>query len=292
VRRVHAVLSSAVTSARRHRLIGYNPAADVDLPRAEKAKVEPWEPAELARFLDFVARHRLGALFEVMALTGLRRGEALALRWRDVDLVEARLIVRRQLVQVGARSVEGVVKTRSGEQRVVDLGDRAVGALMAQRIAQDLERETWGSGYRDHDRVFAREDGTDLSPEMVTKTFARLVRRAGLRPQRLHDLRHLQASLMIAAGVDIAVVSKRLGHSQISVTSDTYGHLVGRAGRQAAVAAEALIPRSAPTTPPHLARSGSGRPSESWTVQVKGGAPPGTRTPNPLIKSQLLCQLS
>ena len=299
IRRVHAVLSSALGSAKRARLIAYNPAADVDLPRISKAKVEPWEPEELGRFLDSAGTHRLGALFELMAFTGLRRGEALALRWADVDLVAARLTIRTQLVQVGSRVVEGVTKTPSGEQRVVDLGDRTVGVLMAQQIAQDAERSSWGSGYVDNDRVFAREDGSDLSPEYVTKTFGRLLKAAGLRKQRLHDLRHLSASLMIAGGVDIAVVSKRLGHSQISVTADLYSHLIARVGRQAADAAEGLVParrRPGHRARPHCAHMASETtkrlPPEGESRWSDDGAPSGTRTPNPLIKSQLLCQLS
>jgi integrase len=174
-----------MTSAQRHRLISYNPATDADLPRVEKEKVEPWEPEELAQFLDAAASHRLGCLFELMAFTGLRRGEALGLRWQDVELARARIVVRRQLVQVGSRAVAGPVKTRSGEQRIVDLGDRAVGVLMAQRIAQDRDRSILGAGYRDEGLVFAAPDGRELSPEFVTKTFTRLVGLSGVRRQRL-----------------------------------------------------------------------------------------------------------
>jgi integrase len=90
--------------------------------------------------------------------------------------------------------------------------------------------------------VFAREDGRDLSPGDVCKVFTRLVASSGLRRTRLHDLRHGAASLMLAGGADIAIVSKRLGHSSIRVTGDIYSHLLGGVGRQAAEAAEALVP--------------------------------------------------
>jgi len=98
------------------------------------------------------------------------------------------------------------------------------------------------AAYRDNGRVFAREDGSDVSPEAVTKTFRRLATATGLPTMRLHDLRHVAASLMISSGADIAVVSKRLGHSTIGVTSDLYGHLFASAGQAAADAAEALVP--------------------------------------------------
>ena len=257
IRRIHATLSSALTSARRARLITHNPAADVDLPALPRQKVRPWEPEELAAFLDAASAHRLGGLYEFMAFTGLRRGEACALRWDDVDLERGLLTVRTQLVQVGSGVVEGKPKTRSGEDRRVDLGSRTIGVLLAQQFMQDAERLAWGAAYIDGGRVFTREDGSDLAPEGVTKTFARLVKAAGLRPVRLHDLRHGAASLMIAGGVDLAVVSKRLGHSSLSITADTYSHLLAGIGRQAADAAESLVrPRAttidadAPTSRP------------------------------------------
>jgi len=168
------------------------------------------------------------------------------LRWSDVDLHRGVIVVRSQLVEVGGRAVEGRPKTRSGEDRRVDIGHRVIGALLAHRFAQDVERAAWGPGYRDDCRVFAREDGSDLVPSSVTKLFGSLTAAAGLRPVRLHDLRHGAASLMISAGVDVAVISKRLGHSSIRITADTYGHLLEGVGRAAAEAAEALIPQQSP----------------------------------------------
>lgn len=120
---------------------------------------------------------------------------------------------------------------------------------MAGVAQQDAERATWGAAPSDHGLVFAREHGTPIAPERVTKRFAQMVSAAGLRPIRLHDLRHGQASLMLAAGVPIAVLSKRLGHSTIALTSDTYSHLLQGVGRDAAERAAALVPR-APKAPP------------------------------------------
>ena len=119
---------------------------------------------------------------------------------------------------------------------------RRVRWLRMVQLAQDQERERWGAAYRDNGRVFAREDGSDLSPETVTKTFRRLATSMGLPTMRLHDLRHVASSLIISSGADIAVMSKRLGHSTIGVTSDLYGHLFASAGQAAADAAEALVP--------------------------------------------------
>ena len=187
----------------------------------------------------------------------------------------------------------------SGSDQCVDIGQRTIGALMAHRFAQEAERMQWGSGYTDNGRVFAREDGTDLSPGQVTKIFSRLAEAAGLRQVRLHDLRHGAASLMLAGGVDVAVVSKRMGHSSVRLTVDTYSHLLQSVGRRAADAAEALVrPRvttpapDAPTSRPQGPENDEAAPPREAKPLVDRGAPSGTRTPNPLIKSQLLCQLS
>jgi len=104
VRRIYATLRSALASAVRRRVVAYNAAADVDLPRTQRPKVRPWEPAGLGRFLDSLDGHPLAAVFELIAATGLRRGEALGLRWSDVDLDRARLVVRQQLLQVTSPS--------------------------------------------------------------------------------------------------------------------------------------------------------------------------------------------
>ncbi len=256
VRRIHAILRSALASAKRRRLVSYNAAIDVDVPAANSSHVEPWEPAELAVFLDHAITDRLGAIYEVLAFTGLRRGEACALRWSDIDLEHGVITVRTNLVSVGGPVVEGLPKTRKGERRV-DIGDRTIGALMVHKLGQDAQRAYVGSGWRGTtDRVFTRPDGSDVSPDHVSAVFRRLLGEARfpddadlpdadrrrLRKIRLHDLRHGAASMALMAGFDIATVSKKLGHSSISITADTYTHLIGGVGRKMADAAELLMP--------------------------------------------------
>ncbi|MGW0626070.1 tyrosine-type recombinase/integrase [Streptomyces sp. NPDC002758] len=323
---MHATLRSALSTAVRQRLVTFNAVKDIELPKAARPKVKPWEPAELGQFLDSIGDHRLGAMFEVIAGTGLRRGEAVGLRWDDVDLARRIIVVRQQVVQESGRKKTrqapapcpyceaghlgvsfGKPKTASGEDRVIDLDEGTVGALLAHQLRQQAEREEWGEAYADHGLVFAREDGNPLRPDDVTKLFVALVDAAGLRRVRLHDLRHGQASLMLAAGVELAIVSKRLGHSSISITSDTYSHLLGGVGRDAADRASALVPRRRRTAPD--APSGDQRDhsvttsaadsaaeqapetTEPPSTQVNGGSDPegsgrpcGTRTHNQWIK--------
>jgi integrase len=176
----------------------------VDLPKATRPTVRPWEAAELGRFLDHTARDPLGAFYGVAAFTGLRRGELLGLRWDDIDLDRSRLTVRQQIVQVGHATHIGPVKTSSGQDRVVDLDPVTIGALLTHRLRQEHQRALWAEAWVDTGHVFTKGDGTPLHPETVTKRFRELSDAAGLRPIRLHDLRHGQASLMLAAGVPIA----------------------------------------------------------------------------------------
>lgn len=256
VTRIRAVLRSALSDAKRRRLITFNAAVDVELPSVDRSPVHPWEPDEIGAFLDHAASHRLGALFEVLAFTGLRRGEACALRWSDIDLTTGVITVRSNLVQVNGAVHEGKPKTRRGERRV-DIGQRTIGAVVLHRLTQDADRSTLGEGWAGTtDRVFTAPDGRDLSPDYVSALFQRLIaqvrfpadehlpddQRRRLRRIRLHDLRHGAASMALAAGFDIATVSRKLGHSTITVTADTYSHLIGGVGRRMADAAESLVP--------------------------------------------------
>jgi integrase len=250
-----------------------------------------WRPDQLGTFLDAAAGDRLYALYHLIAYRGLRRGEAAGVEWQDIDLDGGVLAVRRQRVQVGWEAHEDDPKSEAGE-RTVALDGGTVAALRAHRRAQLADRLAWGSAWVDSSKVFSRENGEPLHPAMITDRFYVLAGAADLPPIRLHDLRHGAASLMLAAGVDLKVVQETLGHSSITLTSDTYTSVYPAVAAAAADAAAALVPRAASTdVVTRLSRQGADTRSETGN-RWSGGAPPGTRTPNPLIKSQLLCQLS
>jgi len=249
VRRMHATLRSAMSTAVQLSLIDSNPASNVKMPAAKKFRASMWEPEEAARFLAIAAPFRLGPLFETAVHTGLRRGELCGLRWADVSFADRELVVRVQLSAVNGKTVEGDIKTNSGQDRRVSLDDSLLNTLSAWKLTQDVEREKWSSAYEDSGRVFTYENGRQLRPQWVSQVFDRVVREADLTKIRLHDLRHLHASLLIAGGVPLAIVSKRLGHSTIAITADLYGHLLRDANREAAEAAAGmLLPK---TTPAH-----------------------------------------
>jgi integrase len=135
-------------------------------------------------------------------------------------------------------------KTR-GSAAGVGLSSRVVAALEAQRARQDAERTEWGEAYQDGGLVFAREDGHPLRPEYVLTRFYALSDAARLPRKHLHDLRHAAATLMLTAGVPLALVSKVLRHTKVSITSDLYGHLTREAGMAAVDAAAAALDAAA-----------------------------------------------
>jgi integrase len=172
---------------------------------------------------------------------GLRRGELCGLRWTDVDNRRRVLVVRRQILDIGAGLTIGKPKTRSGEDRIVDLDRGTARMLHFLRLRQSSD--LLAAGTQDTGYVFTGPDGRPWHPATVSHRFRRLTAQAGLRRCRFHDLRHLAASLQLAAGVDIAIVSKRLGHSTYTITADTYCHLLPGVGRRAAEAAAKMVPR-------------------------------------------------
>jgi integrase len=217
VRRVHATLRRALRDAVRWRVLEKNPAIDADPPKDrghEFREMQTWSAEQLRAFLAFIAKDPLYELWFVIAMTGLRRGEALGLRWQDLDLDSGHLAVRQTFVTVGHDVQRSKPKTSRG-QRVVALDVATVAVL--KKLRRREERETTSL-------VFGSEMTAPLHPTAVTKRFNRLVSASGLPRIRLHDLRHTHASLALSAGIHPKIVSERLGHSTVAFTLDVYSH--------------------------------------------------------------------
>jgi integrase len=244
VRYVHTILHAALDYAARKSLVTRNVAKLADPPKAATPR-EPhvWSPGELRAFLESVETDRLHPLWLTLAMTGMRRGEALGLAWTDIDLELGRLSVRRTLVQAGYRTTWSTPKTDRG-RRTITLDQLTRTALREHRARQATERLTLGHAYEDQGLVFCREDGKPLHPERLTKLFEARARRAGLPKIRLHDLRHGWASHAVAAGVDVRTVSGRLGHADAGFTMRVYAHQIQEAEERAAkTVAELLLGR-------------------------------------------------
>lgn len=242
VRRIVAVLQSALRDATNDQLVDENAARGVRLPKVEREEFEPWEPEQIGHFLDVTSTHRLGELFTTAVFCGMRRGELVGLRWEDVDLVKREITVRHTRVQAGKETIETSPKSRAG-RRIIELDDTTVGALIAWQIKQAAERAEWAESWTDSGYVFTYENGSPLRPAYASRLFETLRDQAGLTHASIHSLRHMHASLLLASGTDIAIVSKRLGHSTVALTSDVYAHLIASASRRAAEGAAALVPR-------------------------------------------------
>ena len=287
MRRIHATLQSALNTAVKRRLVAFNTAAHVELASAPRPRVTVWSPEQVGAFLDHVQGDRLASLFHVVAYFGLRRGEAVGLRWQDIDLEAGSARVEQQIVQLGYRTEVGLPKTKSGA-RTLSLDAETVAVLRAHRAAQAAERLAWGAAWVDSGLAFTREDGMPLHPEFVTRRFGRLAAAADLPLIRLHDLRHTSASLGLAAGESLVEVQRRLGHSSITITADTYTHVAPAVAQSSSAKRAAIIPRavsalraSVPTTCPQGARYDSGPSPTREKGQVNGvrrqGLEPRTR---------------
>jgi integrase len=233
IRRIHATLRTALNSAYKRRLISYNPAGQVELdPEPTRAR-GIWTPSQLATFLAHSQGHRLGAAFRLAAFTGLRRGELCGLRWCDLDLDAKTGTICQQLVESGGVLIFGKPKTKRGA-RVISLDADTITSLRSHKAAQAVERLAWGPAYNSLDLVFCREDGSPVRPDQMSRLFIALSQAAGLPRIVFHGLRHTHASHAIAAGVDITVVSRRLGHSRSSFTADTYVQVLPEVEQEAA----------------------------------------------------------
>lgn len=175
-----------------------------------------------------------------MVTTGMRRGEVLGLGWSDVNLDVARVSVVRTLTVVGHDVLVSEPKTAKG-RRSVALDPATVAALRDHRRAQRKEPLAFGDGWDDGQLVFTLEDGTRIRPTRLIAWFSQYARRAGLPAIRLHDLRHSYATAALSAGIPAKVVTERLGHANVSITLDTYSHVLPSLQDDAAAAVAALI---------------------------------------------------
>ena len=237
-----SVLRNALQQAVRWRMLPENPARSVDLPRWEKREMQALTPAEVARFREAAASDPWAVFFDFALATGMRPGEILALRWEDLDLDAGTVTVRRALVGAGSRSRFAEPKTPKS-RRTIPLPGSLIHALAAHKRRQAVHRLKLGPEYEDQDLVFASATGGPHDARnLADRHLKPILRRAKLPGSfRLYDLRHTCATLLLAAGVHPKVVSERLGHAGITLTLDTYAHVLPGMQRKAADRLEAIL---------------------------------------------------
>ena len=227
VRYIHTIVGRALREAVDWEKLVKNVAPKAGPPSASSAKspeMKTWDAPTLARFLDELREDRHQPAWLFLATTGCRRGEALGIRWADVDLDKAHVLLFQTISAINHEIVIAP-RTKSGKPRPIEIDAATVAALRAVRKRQAEERLLLGPDYKDHDLVFARADGSPQHPEHFSNAFERRVARYKFPRIRLHDLRHTWATLALQAGVDVKIVSERLGHTSTKITWDIYQHV-------------------------------------------------------------------
>jgi integrase len=237
IHHIRMVLRSALQRAYEWGQIQRNPVDTVRAPRMAHSTVQPFTPEEAERLLAFAQGHRLKALITVAVTLGLRQGELLALKWADVDLDKSVLHVHATLACINGRMAITEPKTPASNRRL------RLPPFLVTCLREHQDRQTWarkqaGPLWEEHGLVFPSTVGTPVAPPNLYHAFHHLLKSAGLPRHRFHDLRHTAAALMIADNVPIKLVSEILGHSNISVTLQVYGHLYDRQREEAVATLE------------------------------------------------------
>lgn len=164
---------------------------------------------------------------------GLRSGELLALRWQDVDLEKGKVHVRRNMIRVNKQIIFKAPKTETSN-RDIELPATLLKLLQAERKRYVANKLRLGAEFEDNDLVVCWEDGRCIHPDTMSQKFRRIIERIGLKHIRLHDLRHINATLMLSYGINPKVAQQRLGHASISTTMDIYSHVTEKVEKEAA----------------------------------------------------------
>ena len=261
---IYDILNISLNTAVQWNCLAKNPAAAVGRPGASKTKRKKktskrtvWTAKQLGTFLEATKNDRYYAAYLLAVTTGMRRGEILGLRWRDIDLSGAVIEINQTVVKTREERalVQDSAKTDESERPLAISYNMAeafrarVGATAQERFVHE---KIYGKGsYQDNDLIYPALDGSPLKPDSFTQHFKRLVRRinAGLKaankdelPQiRFQDLRHTNATMMLKAGVPLKIMSQRLGHSNIQTTANVYSHVLEEMDRDVADTVERVI---------------------------------------------------
>jgi integrase len=282
----HRILSKALDYAVKMGLVVRNVAKVVEPPRVARVTMQTLSQEEVSRFLDVARDTDYYVYFATLLYTGLRRGELLALRWRNLDLNRGKLSVVETAYRLGSGEYRIKEPKTPQSRRTVILPSSLIELFKVYRFDQELLRIQLGISLNADDFVFIRPDGSPINPNAISLAFRRIIKRAGLRDIRIHDLRHTHATLMLKAGIHPKVVSERLGHANIGITLDIYSHVLPGLQEAAAEKFDRIFEvddneNSDANVSKMLAKSDD-----------LAGRPYRARTCDTLIKSQVLYQLS
>ena len=240
---VHRVLKEMLNHAVGDDLIAKNPAVGARPPRGEKKQMDMWDVPTIHRFLDESQGTRYGHIFEFAISTGMRRSEICGLKWGAVDLVGGRLEVVATLQQIpGHGLVTGAPKTKRSRRNIA-LAPATVALLQVVQGTQQLAKLETGPLWQEIGYVFTQADGSPVQPDILTKNFRSMVRELAMPPLSFHGLRHAFATMALQAGMNPKIVSEALGHSSVTITLDTYSHVLPNMQDKLAIAVENILKR-------------------------------------------------
>ena len=245
VQQAHALLHKALADAMRLDLVPRNVAGAVNVPRPRRREMQTLTAEQLQLLFEVTRDDRFGALWVLLGTAGLRLGEALGLKWSDIEFSRRTLLVRRAVQrQKGGVGLVFVEPKTARSRRTIQLSTLAADALKRHQERQTFERKTAAEAWHDHDLVFCTHAGNPLEIARIHDNFKPSLARTGLPNIRVHDLRHTAATLMLEQGVHPKVVQEMLGHSSIALTLDTYSHVAPTMHRDAVNRIDALFKNS------------------------------------------------
>jgi len=232
IRQIYTVLRLGLDGAVRDGLLARNPATSVQRPGVARKEAAHLDPQRVTQLLVAAETSRYHTALLLIATTGLRRGEALALRWSDTDLDAGVLRVRETVQRIEGKLSTGEVKT-DRSRRTIPLSPAIVALLRRHRVAQLEERMRAANQWAETGLVFTTELGSVVEPRNLLRVVEAAARRIGLDGVGAHTLRHSAATAWLEAGVHIKQVSDLLGHSSVAITGDVYGHGSAQSARAA-----------------------------------------------------------
>lgn len=229
---VHRVLNVAMKNAEKQRIINRNPCAFVTPPKKEGSSAKIIEPVNISLYLNAFKDHYLYAAVCLGLFCGLRNSEVLGLTWDNIDWTKSLLVIDHSIFWRNSKEFE-IVPTKSKQNRSVPLTDGMITVLKEQKKLQQSNKEILWNKYHKSNFIITRPDGSLIHTRYLSKQFTRKIKSAGLNHIRFHDLRHTCASLMLLEGENLKNISEILGHSTITITADTYIHIVDEMKRKA-----------------------------------------------------------
>lgn len=241
VRMIHSVLHCALNHAVKMGLISRNPSDAVTKPRLQRKEMRVLDDNQARTFLMYSSKSRNAAFYHLAVTTGLRQAELFGLKWSDLDWDTMRLHVQRQIQRVKGKGLVFTEPKTAKGRRVVVLGKTTMAILKEHYKRQQLERRFAGDSWEENDLIFTSTIGTPIDHRNLSREFKELLKEAGLPDIRFHDLRHTAATLMLQQNIHPKVVQERLGHSDISLTLNTYSHVLPGMQEEAAAKMDTLL---------------------------------------------------